>query len=654
MVIVFIGLLTIGFLLIAAIVVDLSYVRLTRQQNRSAADLAVAAGMQGMQNDSGAPRSWGAVCEALTYLRANKASLSALTGTFTDGAGNVLSDPCASPTVDPYTRFCDGAVPTTWARFNGTAAGGTITVQIKSAYQMPDPAFPEDIGIHAGDNGVASLGGCDQVAVIVSQTDGVFFGGVAGRSSYETTTRSVGRVIIGEVTPNAVALLLLEQTSCSTLVTGGSNTFVRVRAVPVGAPTRPGRIHSNSNASGSDCTGSARTVEGSSACSAVNNCLSAGPSVVAEGVGPAALGILSIRASTLNPSFSNTTACADPVAPTPGCTVSPLAVNQGIVTRAPVDNRYLARARAAKTLAQSTLAGAASNPSFFQVSGSGACNGLRNMTISATTPASASVVNTGGRPGVFLNCDFDTGNNPVIFDSTITDVAVNGSLSVGSNGSLRLDSVRRLYVAGNGATGIVSGGGVLYVNGGSTPTNCTDRQAAAPSLVTRVVVLTGGLAGGSSAAVHLCNSFVLLADGTLPSTVGTAPSTNSFNSTLSFGSQNTVDWKAPNQSNAALPNIDPLYDSFEDMALWTEYSGNCSNSGPQIGGQGAVVATGVFFLPNACPFGLSGGGVGADINSDAQFIVRRLVMSGTVHLTMAPNPANVVPVPAFESTSLVR
>ena len=116
-----------------------------------------------------------------------------------------------------------------------------------------------------------------------------------------------------------------------------------------------------------------------------------------------------------------------------------------------------------------------------------------------------------------------------------------------------------------------------------------------------------------------------------------------------------MDWKAPNQSDVFLSVGDPLFAQFEDLALWTEYSGNGTPGGAaRIGGQGAVVTSGVFFLPNANPFNIGGGGIGAQLTVDAQFIVRKLRLSGTVALKMAPNPSNSVPTPVFEGFGLIR
>jgi hypothetical protein len=637
----------------AALVIDLGFVRSTRQTDRSTADFAVEAGLHGLETSVGVPQPWAGVCRAIDYLQANDSSFADLAGTYTDDASTPTTfstSPCQSTTADPYTRLCSPSDRTTWAVFTGTADGGRTSVEIRSGYVLPDARFSEDSSEYAGDVGDASLGGCDQLAVILSSDNDAIFGGVIGSSGQTTTIRSVGRVTIGDLGKEAVALLLLEQTACRTLYTSGNNTYVWVRATPVGAPTNPGLIHTNST--GTDCSGGQRVIEGSSSCSAVADCTVAGPSIVAENVSATVPGRVGNRATTVNPSFANTQACADPAAPSAGCTIAPIPSDRGVTTRAPVDDRYLARVTSLKATATTQLAlsnAAAAAAGYFVVTN---CNSIVNQTVSATATG-AGVLSTGGASRVFLDCNVDLkSGETTVFDSSISSVVVDGSVSV--TGRLELHDPRSFYVDDD----VNTNGGTLVVNqtytdaGGPT---CTSRFTAARDRVTALVVATGQLRTNSNAVLRLCNTFVLLAHGTLPTTTGTPPSNNSYNSRVDVGSQSTVDWRAPNQSDAALDVTDPLYDQFEDLALWTEYSGNCTaGNAANIGGQGAVVATGVFFLPNACPFNISGGGSGARIDADAQFIARRLELSGTVALTMAPNPNNVVQTPRFDGFVLVR
>jgi hypothetical protein len=646
LVIVMVALVMVALMVVVALVIDLSFVRQTRQANKSSTDFAVTAGMHGLETPDGIPRPWGGVCEALEYLKANHSNLGDLTGTYQDGNGAAVSppgDPCASPTTAPYTTLCSPNAKDTWAWFKGTADGGRLAIEIKSGYLLPDPEFPEDATAYGADSvGDSEQGGCDQLAVILRMRDPRFFGGAAGASEYATVIRSVGRVKIDPRATETVALLLLEQKDCETLVTEGNNTYVLVQATPIGAPTNPGLIQANSNATGA-CSGSSRVLEGSSACPALANCVGAGPSIVAQDATaavPPLRGRVGIRAvGGVQNGFSSTPACASASTPTAGCTVSPVPVARGIVTRAPVDNRYLTAVTALKSAA------AATGPTgYFVVSNTGACNALMNTTVSTAT--------TGGNPKVYLNCNLSVGPSETItFDDTITDVVVTGNLDV--KGVFIARNARNIVV--KGSTGVSVQGAIRINRRGAT--SCTDRFNTFPrSEITKFVVLSGSFQANSSGTlVALCNTFLFLADGTLPTTPGTPPSDNSSNGKILVGSSASLDWKAPNKVDTFVPDGDPLLADFEDLALWTEFSGNGSpGTGAGIGGQGTVVTSGVFFLPNANPFNISGGGTGAELNADAQFVVRKLRLSGTVRLKMSPSPNNSVLTPKFVGADLIR
>lgn len=647
-----------AMMVVVAMAIDLSNVRNSRQSNKSIADVSAAAGMRGLANGAnGAPQPWGGVCKALDYLKLNHASGGTIAGTYKDGTGAPVSNPC-NPSSPLFSAPCVVGDPSTWAWFDGSADGGDLEIDIKSAYAMPDPDFTEDAASYAADNAASgTLGACGQLAVILRKADPAFFGGVVGADGYETLIRSVGRVTAGEQSPSPVALLLLEQTACRALYTSGNNTFVLVKKSVVTTDNpipKPGFIQVNSTGAG--CSGGSRVIEGGPSCGALTSCSAAGPSIVAETSSDGKPGVIGNHALGGSfAAFANSASCPTPSAPTAGCTIGPTPTDRGIVTRAPVDNRYLTRVTSLKARAQAALAGAPADASYYQVNGVGGCNNLQNKRISATA-VGAGVVNTGGRTKVYLNCSFDTGsNNVTIFDSTITDVVVSGRVDVGSGGTLRLDGVQRFYIGGASGTA-VNDAGTLWVNGGSVPDECTNRRTNAPTAVTEMVVMSGSvITSGGNPTIRLCNTFLFLADGSLPATPGTAPANQAYGGGIDFGSQTVLDWTAPNQTEALVDSTNSVYDKFEDLALWTE-SGNCANTNSpptRIGGQGTVTAIGVFFLPNAC-FNIQGGGSGALIVADAQFVVRILEVSGTTALTMAPNIANVVPVPFFESFRLVR
>ncbi|MGH9153055.1 MAG: pilus assembly protein TadG-related protein [Acidimicrobiales bacterium] len=188
--------------------------------------------------------------------------------------------------------------------------------------------------------------------------------------------------------------------------------------------------------------------------------------------------------------------------------------------------------------------------------------------------------------------------------------------------------------------------------------SCIEDRLAPSTGPSRLVVATGAFntTGAGSATVEMCQTFVLMADGgSLPSQDTTTdptcagytntsgvfvpqpcPATNSFKGSLRiFG---TVDWIAPNQTSGPRDTSLPLQ-NFEDLAVWTEASATS-----EIKGAGNTITGGVFFFPNAT-FNFSGQ-ASQLIDLNAQFIARRLLLSGQGTLSMQPNPNDVVETPA--------
>lgn len=160
---------------------------------------------------------------------------------------------------------------------------------------------------------------------------------------------------------------------------------------------------------------------------------------------------------------------------------------------------------------------------------------------------------------------------------------------------------------------------------------------------------------GAQANFHLCQTTVLMSEGynsttcPLPASTaspGNAPYTNSCAGAINIGGQGSMDWTAPNIVPGKAAQAD--WDQLEDLALWTETS-----AGNRIGGGGTMAVSGVFFLPNADPFSLSGNGTQSN-GANAQFIARRLEANGQGTLFMKPNPYDVVTIPGLPTAGLVR
>ncbi len=109
-----------------------------------------------------------------------------------------------------------------------------------------------------------------------------------------------------------------------------------------------------------------------------------------------------------------------------------------------------------------------------------------------------------------------------------------------------------------------------------------------------------------------------------------------------------MDWTAPNHVGRRSRSTRLGY-NLEDLALWTEASHVSS-----IGGGASMDITGVFFLPNANPFIISGHG-NQTIAANAQFVARKLSVQGQGTLYMRPDPNDSFTLPLFSATfNLVR
>src|SRR5204862_1561736 len=116
---------------------------------------------------------------------------------------------------------------------------------------------------------------------------------------------------------------------------------------------------------------------------------------------------------------------------------------------------------------------------------------------------------------------------------------------------------------------IVNNNNITTASSGSTI--CDDRRNNSPTSTTKLVVGNGQINGGSTGTLRMCATTVFMMDGSLPTTNGTAPSTNTYNGPVTVTGQSILEWTAPNQNNAGQPT-DAEKKAFEDLALWTESS----------------------------------------------------------------------------------
>ena len=670
--------LLVGLLTIAAIVLDWALVRTDKQQNKSAADFAAAAGAQGIQAiKDGRPRPWLGACEAYKYLMANDEELNGVTGTWKLGTGvslpttlasgvTIPADPCDpanQPIIENLTCQVGAGfstVPASWAWFDGTADGGRIKVDIKTGYVLPDPDF-ETATTDAGDPKQA---GCDQIAVIVSENQTAGFGKIVGADQLSSRVRSVARVKITEKVDAAIALILLERTDCLSLEIKGGGTPGKGEVQVIGYGDQAGIIHADSNGT-TNCGNDQEVIEGRTknnvplvrAEPAPSCSLTADPFACEV---PSKMGIITTVArydQRSNDAYwtndrttshvwqcGTTAVCPDPAARPTGSEIQ---------SRLPADVRYLKHVNVLRDTATAAAFGridANATP--------------LNYTAFNTCDVNAAVTFTGTAtdPNVYVNCEQLTIQNGGNLTVDADEVAFKGAIEIKSGGTLTFARPATIYV--DGADGYDPDGivvtGTLNIGGtGSCPagTSTTNRST--------LFIRRGPLAVSAQGRAVMCFTFVHLKGdyvtgngqnktwnpGTTPANtaaaldVGLPPYPNDFTGNVQIAAGAVMHWTAPNRTGVQSTAADwPL---FEDLALWTETADDT-----EIGGGGTMNLRGIYFLPNA-RVNLSGSGSG-DIDADAQFFVRKLLNNGTVNFKMTTNPQNSIPTPFFEDTSLVR
>lgn len=102
------------------------------------------------------------------------------------------------------------------------------------------------------------------------------------------------------------------------------------------------------------------------------------------------------------------------------------------------------------------------------------------------------------------------------------------------------------------------------------------------------------------------------------------------------GGSGGLEWTAPS---------DETY-RFEDLALWSE-----SGDQHELGGQSGNTLTGTFFTPYADPFILKG--QSGQLQTNAQFLTRKLVLTGFTEVLMKPDPETSTLIP-IRGVSLIR
>jgi hypothetical protein len=199
--------------------------------------------------------------------------------------------------------------------------------------------------------------------------------------------------------------------------------------------------------------------------------------------------------------------------------------------------------------------------------------------------------------------------------------------------------------------------------------SCTSGQNAA----TGVLFVRSGDFKESGGTLRMCRTTVFMMGGSttgcVPTTAGNAPTSTpcpGINSGLGTGqftqTGGAIDWTAPDTLDQTTDPVTGLSTSAavlawanvngpEDLALWAE-SGTNSSSTYNMSGGGGFNERGVFMVPNAEPFIMSGG---AAMNlTNAQYIVSSIQLSGGTQITMSVDPNSAVTLPDLAPVGLVR
>lgn len=677
-----------AFLVVAAMVVDFGLVRVDRQVDKSAADAATVAGLQGLNGGDAEPRPFVGVCTALRYMAANNERFSAMTstsGVWTNGEGDPAIDGCTDASAASRLCTSSAVTPSSWARFtwSGTHEGDPLTVVIQSGYELSSSSgFSEDSLTSAAADNDDGGSGCNQLAVTVTQSRDPGLGSLATDSALTTSIRSVGRVA-RDTGGYAPAMLLLRRTGCPALEIGsggsGAGSYIHVEGrVSTNGLSQPGTIHADTDGAG--CSGASGNwvFYGKSSVSSVppgGIMALAAPTVddpsVADPSKPGSItsvaGTMGVAISTIRDAAANVCA-STALATCAGASTEPTGLGQ--VTRSPVDERYrsggLGGVAAMVSAAQSSVFGLtppnnAGQAAALGFNKFGTCTGPGEVTIGGAAPVASD--------RVWIRCNRArsfAGGAPVNAET----VVFSGTLEPDS--LMSLPNASEVYVFGDNSDALSVGGGssqfAMNTTGNLSGSVCD--SAPATGRQAKLMVKNGGLRISTGGTLRLCNTTVVLmggqSDGCIPGSDGTAPTLTPCGGTIGNGritqTGGAVDWTAPNQRDVmtlANGDPDPVYsplwsdpDGPEDLALWSESAATSNSTTATMGGNGFFQVRGVFMVPNFDPLTLTGGGL-MDL-TNAQFISTRIELNGGTRVQMSVDPNAAVTLPKLLMVGLVR
>ena len=634
-VLVIVAVLLVALLGMASIAVDLSNARAAKLSAQSVGDFAALAAGEELGNATvGAGTIAGACQTAFGYIQNNLPDLNT----------SVSANCSGLPT---YSACSSGTAPATDVTFTGSTSPYTITIR----YPVDDSNIADSASRPAGSDGTR----CERMLVRVERENTTAFGGILGVGSVSSGASAVIQANATPMGERAPALLMVERFGCEVISTSGQGgIWVKkwdasnpgtIHADSAGLRASPGGCTTNSNAGGYVVYGTAIPSGGSRP----NE-----PSIIAEGSGAACPNTTTGRGEfnlVAVASASTRTAADIPNGVCPDFTPGEVS------SRKLADDRYnsSANGNGLDTLRSSsnTLFGLTGTPSTL----SAAPYGYTVWPTNASDCNSNSVLPDVTATKVFINCDV---LSPEGVTFTGTTFLVKGRVDLGNNDDVSFPNATEILIGGCGSVTCTNGGlvvaGTLKVNSGSMSA-CASRTGTGVSPA-HVVVRYGAFTSSANGAIQLCQTFVYMSgEATSQDTSTTAvgvtpcsaakpcpkPPTSGYTGSLNL--QGDTDWYAPNQSSSPADTTN----KFEDLAFWTEAGGAAQSSSLNSGVKGTALTkiVGVLFMPNAW-FEFQGQS-GVNVDQNAQFIARRMRLSGQGDLRMLPNPADslTTPVPTW-------
>jgi hypothetical protein len=666
-----------ALLVACAMVLDFGLVRVDRQVDKSVADAATTAGLNGLNGGDGRPRPFRGVCTAVRFLRANDARFANVTsaaGTWTDGAGAGKANGCTDTGLQ--NQVCTPGSNASWARYSwtGTYQGDPLSVTIQSGYSLQGTTgWREDTLAAAAADSNDTAQGCDQLAVVIRQNRKPGLGSLATSADLVSSIRTVGRVKAGPG-GDAPAMLLLKRTGCPVLSTGsnGGGSYIHVYgAVSAGGRTQPGSIHSDSDGSG--CSGG--IFQGKAGNGVVSYAApTAGNPSVADSTKPGQItsvaGANGVSIGTVRDSAANVYGSSALSETAAGTATKAEPTGRGLVTRSLVDDRYLGLGPVA-TGVRSAVNNAQSTVFSTLTAGNAGTNGYKVVNSCNATAASLTALSITSTSNVFVNCTAPAGyvGTAPILGKTVVFA---GSVKPPNDAvGVALPNADHVYVFGDPTKDAISLGNgsklSVHTAGNLSGATCSNAQTASKA----IMMVRAGDIKQTGGTLQLCNTSVIMMggqpNGCLPTTSGTAPSQTPCGGGTGDGQLSqtggNVDWTAPNQYDLmSLDSGDPnpvlapgWTDSNgpEDLALWSESAGNSSSSTYNMNGGGTLHTVGVFMVPNADSFSI-GGGAHQDL-TNAQYVAASIALNGnTTSISMRVDPNSAITLPKLKMVGLVR